>query len=238
MSPGDRWLILTGARCPTGQAIARGWRALPGGRVLGISRQPDLPGVDAVLVGDLRQPAAVADRLAEWLTGLPHGPAALVHAAGLVYADAALATTADEWEQTLAVNLRAALTVARPVVARMAGGGAIVLVSSVDAVRVPRSGPDAAYAAAKAGLEALGRHAAVEWGPRAIRVNTVRLGPLEEGGMGGGASLRAGLGALTADGGLVTAEEAAAAVLFLLSDRASGITGQTLVVDHGFGLAY
>jgi enoyl-[acyl-carrier-protein] reductase (NADH) len=66
----------------------------------------------------------------------------------------------------------------------------------------------------------------------------VRLGPLEEGGMGGDVSLRAGLRALTADGGLVTAEEAAAAVLFLLSDRASGITGQTLVVDHGFGLAY
>jgi NAD(P)-dependent dehydrogenase (short-subunit alcohol dehydrogenase family) len=232
------WLVVTGLRSPLGRAVARRWRAVEGRRVLGVSREADVPGADAVLPGDLRRPAAVAESLARWLDDNRVSPRGLVHAAGLVYADAALKTTFDEWAQMLAVNLEAAFFLMRAAVPRMEPGGAVVLVGSIDAARVPRAGPDAAYGAAKAGLEALARHGAVEWGRRGIRVNAVRPGPLEVGGMAAGESLKAAFRRQTADGRLPDADEVADAVLFLLGPSAAGITGQTIAVDHGFGLAY
>jgi len=61
---------------------------------------------------------------------------------------------------------------------------------------------------------------------------------LEVGGMAAGESLKAAFRRQTADGRLPDADEVADAVLFLLGPSAAGITGQTIAVDHGFGLAY
>ncbi len=232
---GGRWLVVTGARSAIGRAVAEGWKAR-GGKVLGLSRYPDLPGMDRVLTVDLTAPEAAAAALSEVLEETGIRPRAFLHAAGVVFADDARHTTVDERRRMLAVNLEAGFTLMAGLAGRVARPASFVLVSSVDVGRAPRAGPSAVYGAAKAGLEALARHLAVEWGAEGIRVNAVRPGPMA-GGMGifGDASAYA---ARTADHSLPTAEEVAAAALFLLGPEASGITGQVLAVDHGFGLEY
>jgi len=138
-----------------------------------------------------------------------------------------------DWDRILAVNLKAAYLGTRSLVDLLAAShGSIVLTSSVNAL-VGRPGRPA-YAAAKAGLSALGRQLAVEYGP-AVRVNTVVPGAIltpqwdalpEE--------RRRTSAAGTAAGRLGRADEVAAAVAFLASDDASYITGIDLIVDGGW----
>jgi NAD(P)-dependent dehydrogenase (short-subunit alcohol dehydrogenase family) len=118
------------------------------------------------------------------------------------------------------------------------GGGAMVFVASVSGIS---SAPlHSAYGVAKAGLMSLVRSAAVELGPSGVRVNAVAPGvvwtPRVSGYLGdkgretnsANAPLRRV--ALPAD--------IASAILFLASDLASYITGQTLVVDGGVGVKF
>lgn len=237
MQKGD-WLVLAGARSAMGRAMASGWRA-NGGRVLALSRHPKtLPGAfDALMEADFRHARAAAERLGEW-SSAGHPVAGFVFAAGLVYADRATATTGDEWQQTLAVNLEAPFLLARTLKPHFTKPASVVMVSSLDARRAPRLGPDAAYGAAKAGLESLVRHLAAEWGPDQVRVNAVAPGPMA-GGMGvADDSVEETLHQQAVDGRLVTPEEVADLTLFLLSDHSQALTGQVLAADHGFGLLY
>lgn len=107
-----------------------------------------------------------------------------------------------------------------------------MLVSSINAER-GKAG-QANYAASKAGLTALGRTAAREWGSHGIRVNIVSPGWTET-------AMTAGLSderrqralAETALGRLGQPDDVAGAVLFLCSDLSRHITGQVLRVDGG-----
>jgi NAD(P)-dependent dehydrogenase (short-subunit alcohol dehydrogenase family) len=139
----------------------------------------------------------------------------------------------EDWSRMLDVNLKAAYLGAKTLVDLLARAkGSIVLTSSVNAY-IGRPGRPA-YAASKAGLSALGRQLAVEYGPD-VRVNTVVAGailtpPWE-------AVPRAhheGSASATAAGRLGEPEEVAAAVAFLASSDASYITGVDLVVDGGW----
>ena len=97
----------------------------------------------------------------------------LVNNAGIVHIEPLLDITPDHWEETLAVNLRAPLLVAREVVPGMIAQrrGKIVNISSMAAVLVPEG--HGAYAAAKGGLNLLTQAMAAEWGPRGIQANAV-----------------------------------------------------------------
>lgn len=223
------WMVLTGATSGIGAAVARGWRQ-SGGHVLGVSRHPEGAGADAWVQCDLRDPWPAAAQVAE--AARERAVSAFVHAAGVVYADAAERTTPDEWGQTMAVNLTAAFALARALAPRLRCPAALVMVGSIDAELAPLAGPDSAYGAAKAGLVGLVRHLAVEWGPRGLSVNAVLPGPMASGmGVPGDQRPKA-----AADGRWTEPEEVAAAILFLLT--AHGITGQALRVDHGWQLGY
>ena len=163
------------------------------------------------------------------------GPVAgLVNNAGRAH-QALLALTSDaDWDGVVDADLSAAFRMCRAVLRGMVTRrrGAIVNVSSLAALHgVAGQGP---YAAAKAGLLAMTRVLAREVGRRNIRVNAVvpgfvatemtsPLGPEQV------AALRAGE---VLPGGTPPAA-VADAVVFLLSQRAASITGQTLVVDAG-----
>jgi NAD(P)-dependent dehydrogenase (short-subunit alcohol dehydrogenase family) len=138
-----------------------------------------------------------------------------------------------DWDRMQAVNLKAAYLGAKTLIDLLiASEGSIVLTSSVNAF-VGRPGRPA-YAAAKAGLCALGRQLAVEYGPQ-VRVNTVVPGAiLTPPWEGVSESHQSASAAGTAAKRLGRAEEIAAAVAFLASRDASYITGTELVVDGGW----
>ena len=160
--------------------------------------------------------------------------AGLVNNAG-VRRDGLLATLPDAgWDEVLDANLGGVFRCCRAVIPRMVSrwAGSIVNVSSLTAVHGLAG--QAAYGAAKAGILGLTRSLAREIGSRGIRVNTVIPGfvPTEMVADVPPERVKALRSAEALPSG-VTAASVADAVAFLLSDRASSITGQTLVIDAG-----
>ncbi len=116
----------------------------------------------------------------------------------------------------------------------MADGGSIIAIASLNAVQPARG--MAAYCAAKAGVVALADVAALELGPRRIRVNTVVPGLVRTAStepMWSVPGMVQGYEENTALGRHAEPEEIAAAVAFLASDDAAFVTGTTLLVDGG-----
>ncbi len=136
-----------------------------------------------ILPGDLANPS-VPDRLVREFLEFSGGRLdLLVNNAGVFTAGLSATLSEAEWDRHLAVNLSAPFRLMRAAAgALMASRGAVVNVSSLVGFRGGHGA--AAYSAAKCGLEALTRAAAVEWGPSGVRVNAVIPGFLHETDMG------------------------------------------------------
>ena len=141
----------------------------------------------------------------------------------------------DAWHRTLDVNLKSVDLGAKyaiPALQRR-GGGSIVNVGSVAAIRVG-SGASDAYTAAKGGVHAITRTLAAEHAP-SIRVNAIAPGPLATPMTADVPDENFGaLREMVPMGRLGRPEEVAAMMCFLVSDLASYCTGQVYVVDGGY----
>jgi NAD(P)-dependent dehydrogenase (short-subunit alcohol dehydrogenase family) len=144
-------------------------------------------------------------------------------------------TTVEDWDRVMAVNARGHFLGLKHGLPALADGGSIVLTGSLASRETM---PSPAYAASKGALESLVRNGAIEGAP-SVRVNLLIPGLIDT-PLGRLATQLAPQRAevhipLDRQG---TAWEVAYAALFLMSDESSYMTGQSLVVDGGLGVAF
>lgn len=248
MSHAGKVAVVTGATSGIGRAAALAFSAA-GASVVAVGR--DKAALELVVAelghGGHSAIAVVADLTA------PEAPEAvvsaavarfgaidvLVNAAGMIGFGTTDQTSDEQWDAMLALNLRAPFRLMRAAFPHLKErAGAVVNVSSVNGRRVfPNL---AAYNTSKGALDHLTRCAAIDWAPHGVRVNAVNPGVTVT-----NLHRRAGL---TEDayaaflarskethplGRPGEASEIAALILFLASDQARWITGETIAIDGG-----
>ncbi|MFC4003837.1 SDR family NAD(P)-dependent oxidoreductase [Prauserella oleivorans] len=165
--------------------------------------------------------------------------AGLVNSAGLTRPGPSATLPEADWRMVVDVDLSGTFFACQAAFEHLAEGASIVNISSIAAARgLPER---AAYSAAKAGVTGLTNALAAEWGPQGHRVNAVGPAwtntPLVQKMIAGGVvDLKSVVDAIPL-GRLCTEDDVASAVLFLLSDRAAFVNGQTLYVDGGYAAA-
>lgn len=216
-----------------------------GARVLMLDIKPkpgDIPGnteQSLFVQADLTDEAAVAavvERAKDTFGGIDY----LANVAGALWFNrdkSALEIDLDVWDQVMAINLKSMVHTSRHVVPlmRKRGGGAMVHFSSTQCLRGDAS-PQDAYQAAKAGVVAFSKSLAIQLAGDNIRSNVIFPGPSEspmQDRWQDNPEARAATAGAIPLGRVGTIEDMSNACLFLLSDRASFITGTELLVDGG-----
>ena len=143
----------------------------------------------------------------------------------------------DTWDRVMEINLKSfALTSRYAIPAiRNSGGGALVHIASIDALRGDEQ-PQDAYGASKAGVIRLSKSLAIQFAKDGIRSNTILPGPVFSPMQSRWDREPAALNAIERHvplGRVGQTQDIANACLFLLSDEASFITGTELTVDGG-----
>ena len=248
MSFAGKAVIVTGATSGIGRATAEAF-GRAGASVVVVGRSPGAleevrhaitaaggrPHAVAIDVTAREAPGHIVNEAVKTFGGLD----VLVNGAGII-ASATLETTSDEgWDAMMDVNLRAPFRLMREAAPHLAARkGCVVNVSSVNGLR---SFPGVlSYCVSKAGLDHLTRCAALEMAPRGVRVNAVNPGVTVT-----NLHRRSGMGEPQYAAFLERSKEThplgrpgqpddvAALVLFLASDRAGWMTGETIPVDGG-----
>ena len=248
MSFAGKTIIVTGATSGIGRAAAEAF-GRDGGSVILVGRQETVladvadavrgaGGQAATVAADLTATDAPGRVVNAALAAFGHIDV-LVNAAGVIASGALEATTDDIWDTMMAVNLRAPFRLMREAAPHLtARKGSIVNVSSVNGLR---SFPGVlAYCVSKAGVDHLTRCAAIEMAPAGVRVNAVNPGVTVT-----NLHRRSGMDETKYAAFLERAKEThplgrpgrpddiAELILFLASDRAGWMTGETIPIDGG-----
>jgi NAD(P)-dependent dehydrogenase (short-subunit alcohol dehydrogenase family) len=238
--------IVTGASSGLGVAFARGLAEAGADVVLGARRADRLEETKAMVESLGRRAVAVAtdvaqpadcDRLVAAAVEQLGGVDILVNNAGIGTAVPAVRETPEQFRSVIDVNLNGCYWMAQSFARASTRGGSIVNISSVIALTTAGL-PQAAYSASKAGLIGLTRDLAQQWTTRkGIRVNGIAPGFFES-------EMTARydpayfelMSPRVVSGRLGDAAELAATLVWLVSDAAGYVTGQTIAVDGGVSI--
>ena len=233
--------LVTGGSRGIGQAIVKAFLAEGARVVLTGTSAKSIEGFDdadcAGIVADLAAPDApqrIVDTALERFGALD----VLVNNAGVSSGSNVWEVTAEEWDRLLNINLRSVFFLSQAAARCMRGrGGSIVNVSSIAGQNGGLAGSPA-YAAAKAGVIGLTRSLARRLAPERIRVNCLSPADIETDMTARWPQpLRERLIAITPLGRFGSVDEVSGAAVFLASDEASFITGQTLAINGGAYMA-
>ncbi|GGI20159.1 SDR family NAD(P)-dependent oxidoreductase [Bradyrhizobium guangdongense] len=239
--------LVTGAARGIGLAtakrfLAEGWRValldIAGEQQASAAAALQSPDTTLAITCDVSDAAAVASAMAAVMSRFGRLDA-LINNAGVAVFAPVLETSDADWNRIMTVNLTGPFLCTKAAVPLMReqGGGAIVNITSISAVRA--STLRSAYGTSKAGLAHLTKQLAVELASLNIRVNAVAPGPVDT-----AMAKQVHTREIRADyhdaiplNRYGLEEELAEAIFFLCSERASYITGQILAVDGGFDAA-
>jgi gluconate 5-dehydrogenase len=239
-----RVAFVTGGTRGIGEAIVR--RLLDAGaRVATMARSveeaatPEAPGQPLLLKGDVAVKADIDRAVARALACFGTIDI-LVNCAGVVGRQPALEATEADWDRIHGANARGVFLVCQAVapVMRKAGRGRIVNITSIGAALALKN--RSVYCASKAAVLQLTRCLALEWGPDGITVNAVGPGitqtPMTRGYLEADPVRRQTMIDKLPLRRLGVPDDIAGAVLFLVSDLAGYVTGQTVYADGGWGI--
>jgi len=219
-----------GARLVAADIDAQALKALP-------AQMPDAE--VEIVVGDVAKPKD-AEGMIDAAVARYGRLDVLIANAGVIPLSTVLETTAQEWDDVMAVDGRGMFLTCKYAIAQMLrnGGGAIVCVSSISGLAGQKG--QAAYGPAKFIATGLTMHLAVEWAAEGIRVNAVAPGTIRTDRVRqlvdepGGREYLEAIEQMHPMRRLGEPDEVARAMLFLASSEASFITGAVLPVDGGY----
>lgn len=235
--------IVTGGSRGIGAAIAR--RLAQDGAHVALTYQQSAAAADALVAqikaaggsaeaiqSDAADPAAINAAVAQ-VAAAHRRIDILVNNAGVAFFAPIDEFTLEDFDKTVAVNVRAVFAGVKAVLPHMGQGGRIVNISSTNALRMPMAG-GSAYAMSKSALSGLVQGLARELGPRGITINNVLPGPVDTDMNPENTEFGAGLHDYMAIKRHGRPEEIAAMVAYLAGPETSYVTGGNMLIDGGF----
>ena len=157
----------------------------------------------------------------------------LVNSAGVLLLGPVDQFSLEDFDKTVAVNVRGVFVASKAAAAHMGAGGRIINISSTNAGRMPFAG-GAAYAMSKSALTGLVKGMARDLGGRGITVNNVNPGPVDTDMNPANTDFASALHGLMALPRHGHADEVAGMVAYLASAESAFVTGADLLIDGGF----
>jgi len=200
-----------------------------------VIRSIELAGGRALAIqADNNDPEAVKNAVIKTVKSFD-GLDVLVNNAGIAVFKPLDEISIDEFDRTVAVNVRAVFIASQEASRHMKEGGRIITIGSTNADRMPVVG-GTVYGMSKAAVAGLTRGLARDLGPRGITVNVVQPGPVDTDMNPANGPFAEMLKPMLAIKRYSEAHEVAAMVSYLASDEAAYVTGAALTIDGGFAV--